>query len=84
MPPCLEGRRRRGEGRGHVAAFSEIVFDSSNVKGSEEGGGGGGEESGYRGEKRVCVGLRGEGGGGSECLFSGALGIRSNDRLKED
>lgn len=73
-----------GGGRGHVAAFSEIVFDSSNVKGSEEGGGEGGEESGYRGEKRVCVGLRGAGGGGSECLFSGALGIRSNDRLKED
>lgn len=69
-------RRGRGRGAGHVAAFSEIV-DSSNVKGSSEGG-------------RVGIGARSVfaldyvawTGGGSECLFSVALGIRSSDRFE--
>lgn len=54
----------RGEGRGqHVAAFSEIV-DSLDVKGEARRG----RVGGYRGEKRVCVGLRGVGGGASVCF----------------
>lgn len=57
----------------HVAAFSEIV-DSLNVKGGEEG---------RFGERSVfALDYARWMGGGSECLFSVALGIRSSDRFE--
>lgn len=65
-------RRGGGRGAGHVAAFSEIV-DSSNVKGSSEEG---------RVGSVFALDYVAWTGGGSECLFSMALGIRSSDRFE--